>query len=534
MPTIFSNSKSNRPSILLVGIIVLAFLAINLLSFRQNSLTYDEEDHFLYGMQILELNSARFDDSKMPFSALNALPARITHFLNSGATLPLETQVNMGRPVTILISALFALSIFSWGKALYGFFAGLLALFLYTFEANILAHSQLVTTDIYAMGMALLSTYTLWRYVHRPGWQQALAFAAVLGLSQLAKYTSVFLYPLLALILSIHSAPRVYRIITKRDRGALWDYTRRILLLVLIVLIISLLIINTGFLFKDTLTRLGDYQFRSSLFQAAQRKLGFLGFIPIPLPYPYVEGLDWIVHNERTGTNLGRIYLFGQLSETGFPGYYFYAFLFKVPIAIQLLIILSIFFYVKERGYREFIDNELFLFAPILFFTIYFNFFYRAQIGIRYFLVVSPFLLVFTGRLARLWHTRSYALKGVFVALFMYLIVSVLSYYPYYIPYFNEFVPDRRLAYQILADSNLDWGQAGKAVHQYLAKHPQAHVDPQKPESGTVLVSANNLVGITAKPETYAWLRENYLPVDTVAYAYLVFAIPSAEMTAPP
>ncbi|HSF83757.1 MAG TPA: glycosyltransferase family 39 protein [Anaerolineales bacterium] len=531
---IFSVFNSARSAKILVGILLLAFLVINLLSFRQNTLTYDEAAHFQYGMQILELNSKRFDDSKMPFSALNALPAKLTGLLSPTANLSQEEQIYMGRVVTILISALFALFVFSWGRALYGFLPGLCALFLYSFEANIIAHSQLVTTDIYAMGMVLLSTYMLWRYVHKPDMQRALVFAIVLGLSQLAKYSSVFLYPLLALTLLLHDAPRVAWMLRARDRQSLWNYTRRTLLLFGVVLVVSVLIINIGFLFDNTLTRLGDYQFRSSLFQTAQGRLDVLSEFPIPLPYPYIEGLDWIVYNERTGTNLGRIYLLGRLSETGFPGYYFYAFLYKVPIAIQILILLSIFFYIQKRDYRKFIENELFLFVPVVFFAVYFNFFYRAQIGIRYFLLVSPFLLVFTSSLVRAWHSMSVMVKGLFIALSAYLAISVISYHPYYIPYFNELVPDRRLAYQILADSNLDWGQAGKAVQQYLDRHPQAHVDPQKPESGKVLVSANNLVGITAKPETYAWLRENYLPADTVAYAYLVFEIPAAEITDPP
>ena len=531
---LFSRPRPARLESVLVGAIVLAFLAVSLASFWQNSLTYDEESHFRYGKQLLELNSKRFDDSKMPFSALNALPARFASLLRPETDLPLGRQVNLGRAVTILVSALFGLGVFSWGKELYGFYPGLLALFLYTFEANILAHSQLVTTDIYAMGMVLLSTYMLWRYARQPGWRQALAFAIMLGVSQLAKYTSISLYPLLAGILLIHDAPQISRWIAARDKQAWGAYLRRLLLLAMVVLIVSILIINLGFLFRDTLTSLGDYQFRSSLFNAAQRRLDFLSNVPIPLPYPYLEGLDWIIYNERTGSNVGRIYLFGQMNEAGFPGYYFYAFLFKVPLAIQLLILISLLFYLKERGYRQLLTNELFLLAPVLFYAIYFNYFYRAQIGIRYFLVVSPFLLIFTGRLALTWQARSTTIKYLVGALLTYLVVSVLSYYPYYIPYFNELVPDRRLAYRVLADSNLDWGQAGKAVQRYLEDYPEAQVDPPTPVSGRVLVSANNLVGITAKPETYAWLRENYLPVDTIAYAYLVYEIQATGTTNPP
>ena len=40
-----------------------------------------------------------------------------------------------------------------------------------------------------------------------------------------------------------------------------------------------------------------------------------------------------------------------------------------------------------------------------------------------------------------------------------------------------------------------------------------------------VVVSINRLVGITADPCLYRWLREGADPVDTIAYSYLVYEI---------
>jgi hypothetical protein len=108
-----------------------------------------------------------------------------------------------------------------------------------------------------------------------------------------------------------------------------------------------------------------------------------------------------------------------------------------------------------------------------------------------------------------------------------------LSYYPHYIPYFNELVLDRKLSYKILADSNLDWGQAGNYVEQFLEQHPDALIEPTEPTAGLVLISSNNLVGITAKPETYAWLREGYQPDDTIAYAILVYELAPEDVNHP-
>ena len=67
-----------------IAILLLFLLWICLSSERHTTLTYDEADHYKYGLQILSLNSDRFDDSKMPFSALNALPGKAAEYLPQG------------------------------------------------------------------------------------------------------------------------------------------------------------------------------------------------------------------------------------------------------------------------------------------------------------------------------------------------------------------------------------------------------------------------------------------------------------------
>ena len=150
-------------SVLVVVFLSFVFLVLSLTSTRNNTLTYDEDAHFRYGMQILNGNSDRFDDSKMPFSAINALPAKVIDMIKGSGALSIDQQVSLGRMVTVLFSIVIAFFVFRWSTNLYGMFAGVLVLIFYIFEPNLLAHSQLVTTDVYAAGMVLLSAYALWR-----------------------------------------------------------------------------------------------------------------------------------------------------------------------------------------------------------------------------------------------------------------------------------------------------------------------------------------------------------------------------------
>jgi hypothetical protein len=118
----------------------------------------------------------------------------------------------------------------------------------------------------------------------------------------------------------------------------------------------------------------------------------------------------------------------------------------------------------------------------------------------------------------------SRGLLGVLGGLLLWLGASTLSYYPHFLAYFNEFVWDRKQAYRVLVDSNLDWGQDGRYVARYLRDHPDVSLGPDRPRPGTLLVSANNYVGLS-RDEQFRWLRENFEPVGHVAYSHLLFRV---------
>ncbi len=521
------NTIQKVAPVLLLG----TFLLLSLTSVRRLSLTHDEANHYRYGRQILVLDSNRFDDSKMPVSALNALPARISSWLPEGRLRACLSGLFAARFITILFSLLTACVLYRWSRELYGFVPALFTLFLYAFDPNIIAHSQLVTTDIYAAGMILLAIYTLWRFSKQRDWRHLCVFGLTAGLAQLSKYSAVLVYPLSAGLILILDLPALRSMFKNSESRQLAAYLRRAALASAFVILLGILIINAGFLFNRTLTPFGDYQFRSRLLQVVQSRLTFLRPLPVPLPYPYIEGLDWVHYRERTGRGYGAIYLLGHLRRgQGFPGYYLAAYLFKEPIASQIVFLIALIVYLSRWKYRRFPDDELFLLGPLLFFTLFFNLLDRAQIGIRFFLVAFPFIFAFSGRLMSGWRDFRWKKWLAVSALAAYLVISGASYFPHYIPYFNELVTDRRMAYKILADSNLDWGQASWYLDQYCIKHPHALVEPPGPVAGTVVVRANKLVGVTAPPQTYQWLRENFQPADTIAYSYLVYEVREADL----
>jgi hypothetical protein len=217
----------------------------------------------------------------------------------------------------------------------------------------------------------------------------------------------------------------------------------------------------------------------------------------------------------------------GKLSARGFKEYYLCAFLWKVPLATQILFLLSLIL-VLLKGKRLRLKDELFLIIPPVFFFIYFSFFFNSQIGIRYILPIFPFIFVFIGKLFYIedFYKRK-LFKFAVIVLCSWLIISNLSYYPYYISYFNELIGNRLNAYKFLADSNLDWGQSWKEIARYQEKMQKLNiltkVNPDSEFDGIGIISINELVGINADPNKYRWVREKYNPIGHIGYGFLIF-----------
>jgi hypothetical protein len=477
------------------------------------------------------------DDSKMPVSALNALPAKAAEYLPDNGMKDLLGAFNTARFATIVFSAFVAWLVFSWTRALYGALPGLVSLLLFVFDPNIIAHSQLVTTDLYLTGAVLFSMWGLWRFARQRTLLNCLLSAFAIGLSQITKVTALALYPLFFASLIISDAPALIDAFKAKDNRKVIKYLSQYLSYAGVIAVVSMLMINWFYGFNRTLTPFGSYSFSSAAFRDIQSRFPVLEDIPAPLPYPYLQGIDLLLQTEGTGMRYGNVYLLGQVHTdgSGFKGYYFVASFFKVPIAIQLILMaaLMLYFYDRRR-FNRLLQNELFLFTPILLFTVYFNFFFNPQVGFRYYLCVFPLFYVFAGHLFQNWRGFSQARKAAVISLLIYLVVSVLSYYPRYISYFNEFVWDRKTAYQYLGDSNLDWGQDYDYLQEYRAKNHNVFRAPEIPgrinRTRIYFISSNRLVGVTIDPGTYEWLRENFEPTGMITPMYPLFMITPARM----
>ena len=171
-------------------------------------------------------------------------------------------------------SLLVGLCVFAWARARAGDGAGLLALTLYAFDPNMLAHGQLVTTDVYAAGSITMALFAFWRLLTVGGWWWTIATGLALGLALLAKYTALALVPLFVVIALAVQRREPVAHLRAGEMRPVWRCWLRPARARSSIGALALGAVNAGFLFNRTGTPLDGYTFRSRPFQSMQRRAG--------------------------------------------------------------------------------------------------------------------------------------------------------------------------------------------------------------------------------------------------------------------
>ena len=267
---------------------------------------------------------------------------------------------------------------FRWSRELYGNGAGLLSLALWCFSPNILGHGALITPDVGATALGLAACYTFWRWLKSPTWGHTLLSGLVLGLAELCKTTLVIFYPLWPLLWVVYrwrnpltpgpsparGEGRNENVARKRataakgeDAGNDSTITRSVMTtlrepaMLAVRMLIGIYVINLGYGFEESCTRLGDFRFVSATLGASGDAMdapvgggnrfadSWLGSLPVPFPKNYVLGIDL---QRRDFENYGHpSYLRGAFRDKGWWYYYLYALAIKVPLGTWLLIFLA-------------------------------------------------------------------------------------------------------------------------------------------------------------------------------------------------
>jgi 4-amino-4-deoxy-L-arabinose transferase-like glycosyltransferase len=327
-----------------------------------------------------------------------------------------DRLLDLSRLMMVLTAVLLGCVVYSWSYSLYGKSSAILAIVLYSFSPNILAHARLITPDITLTTFSFITLYYFWRLLRDGHVGHAVLGGICLGFALLSKFTSVLLLPVcLALMI-------------------LWRARQKRLNLrnCLVFALIGIGVLCLGYGMKPGL---------------------------------YFAG---ILEQQKHAREEVQHFLMGRYSVNGWWYYFLVAFLVKTPIATMLFLAIAAVLFIGGIPKGEWM-NEAFLLMPSCAMFCFFSL-NNVQTGLRYILPIYPFLFVFASKAAQVLCINKMR-KGLYAAAIGWYIGASCCIHPHYLAYFNELAGGPENGWKYLVDSNLDWGQDLKGMKQYMETH---------------------------------------------------------------
>lgn len=524
-----------------VALLLLIHAALAIDTLRQKSVTVDEVGHLPAGISYWQKGTFELYHHNPPLvKLLAALPAlaagpAVDYSKSWDVNLQLGMPLNQwafgwefmyanaarfhdiyfwARLPVVGLSVLAGFVIFAWAKELFGPVAGLVALGLWTFCPNAIAHAGMVTTDMGATSIGFVATYLFWRYLRRPTYLNAAMAGAVLGLAELTKFSSLLFYMIWPALWIVSRLLRT-KIASGQRKGnanreasskrlpgesaelAGSSSSMRGLMHLAAIGLISVIVINLGYRFEGTCTRLKEFTFLSklltrprqpadgppmvprehpwySILMARQNRFvgTWLANLPVPLPRHFVEGFDeQKLESEGIDGSGYPVYLCGELRRTGWWWYYVFALLVKVPLGTWALTIAALIAAVRRPAARSTMAAELVLLVPIGVVLFVMSFLTDINLGLRYVLPMFPFWFVLLSRLGQGVADRAPAWVAVVGLSLAWNVVACARIHPHHLAYFNESVGGAERGSLYLIDSNLDWGQDMLTVESWVREN---------------------------------------------------------------
>jgi len=512
------NQKSFFTSPLVVALLLFVMFFLIQLSGWHKDFSFDEPHNLRYGKDFLTKGPlAETDGQRMPVFALHALACE-SYGCVPEKTIDQPWRRAWIRLPSILFTLALGLLVWYWCRSLYGTQAAIGSLLLYVFNPTLLAHGKEITSDAITSFFVVLAVFLFWKWRTSKKDRFFYFTAIVTGVAIVTKFSSILLLFILPLIIIL---PHIYKRNFRVSFPAFWKALKGSVIFLFLVW----LIINSAYLFQGSFESSRSYAWQSRFYQ----KISKVDF-PIPLPRIFVRGLDYshyIEENDQYGR--GNNYILGHRHRKGRDYAFLVMILLKTPLAFFLILFAALASRKSRKAPLPSQDSPgPYLWIPFTVWLVFFSSFCDVQVGIRYILPGYIFLIIFAGKAFQDINSKSKA--AVLGAASLWYVLSVLSYHPHYIPYFNELIGNRINAYKYLADSNLDWEDKSYYIKKWEAAHPkiryQTHSEAMThPQPGFFLMPANAYVGVMDQDQL-AWIRE-FKPLAHIAYShYLLYVTP--------
>ncbi|GAB5444569.1 MAG: phospholipid carrier-dependent glycosyltransferase [Fuerstiella sp.] len=387
-----------------------------------------------------------------------------------------------------------------WAWEISGPAGSLAAVFAWCYCPEVMHWSATICPDSAAASMGVLSVYTFRNWLHDGELRSACLAGIAAGLAILTKTTWLILIPLLPILTVLrHKLPIRLRILH-----------------LLLMSILALYVINSGYAFTRSFTPLKDFAFFSTalagpdengnLRKRQETYAGnrfadhWLGELPVPLPASFVEGIDLQKYDFEEGK---RSFLLGEYKDTGWWYWYLYALLVKTPLGLLLLFLLAGLMWAggqlrqssaapellssddankklppesnqrRPPPLKRWQETVILLLPAITILTLV-----SSQTGftryLRYLLPCYPFAFIWLSQFFSPQLNPRPWLRRTGWGLLFWSAASGLQVFPHTLSYFNEAVGGPPNGHNHLRGVSIDWGQDLLRVGEWCREHPEA------------------------------------------------------------
>jgi tetratricopeptide (TPR) repeat protein len=380
-----------------------------------------------------------------------------------------------------LVTLLLALLVYEAGARMFDPAVGALALALVVFEPNILAHGSLVDTDAAAACGFLAAVYAFYRYVQRPSALRLIECGLAAGICLAVKHSGVLLFPALGLLIIAEILHRSRMQTESLPESSvppptLFRYSLRLAGAFVLIGVLAWAVLwgAYGFRFSarpaplqmtpplaDYIRGVGHPPLRNHLEAGTILALAHWK----ALPESYLYGLaDVLTVSEGPRPT----FIFGKLFPTA--RWYYFPSTILIKSTLGFLLLLGLAFFSKSLRSPKYRREILFLTIPAALYLAV-SMTSGLNVGVRHILPVYPFLILLAaaGGVALARQNRAwFAVVGILVLLHA---ASSIRAYPNYMAYSNEAWGGTARTYQVLSDSNVDYGQGLIAAKDYLERN---------------------------------------------------------------
>jgi hypothetical protein len=513
--------------LIVAGILSFHFI-LSLVISSQESMIYDERAHIPAAYSYVRFGDMRLNPEHPPLlkdlAGLPLLALNLSFPLNSdewknGANEQWSVGdmfVNCARPdmgcnssdailfwsrlPIILIAVILGIALFLWTRELRGTLAGLLAVTLYAFDPNIIAHNHYVTTDIGIAAFLFFAFYFFVRFLKNPNYKNVLWAGIFLGLAELTKFSAVLLFPIFGLFILLYAITKQKPANDTRSTFAFrWsvilEYSFKYIgiILVCFVVIWSLYAVNISHMPREKVVALADLFLSQPNVPAQITHSIIVQMSAPPLLRPFAEyfvGVAKVFSRFESGNVY---YYFGTVTTEASKSYFPMVFLLKETLVFLFLIVATSLYalYRIIKGLKEKTTSLWAVFSHsfqnniVQYISVFFILFYsfisitgNLNIGFRHLFPILPFLYMLVAKTIFDFfrrHDHDKTTKKVLTTLLGGLILSAIAIpilaYPNYLSYFNVAGGGHSNGYKYVTDSNYDWGQDLKRLRNFVDQY---------------------------------------------------------------